>query len=177
MIVVLKTGGGDRYPDLAFIETPKYLVTLSKCQLFCLRSICLSWMAELLYHLTDQHVQKLNLFTCQFWIKIICCAHKTKRIHLISNGFSAGFHILLILRYEFHISNMAQSAGFHILLILRYEFHISNMAQSVSTNLKFWVKKKLELSQSKTGLAGPIQNGEPERRHTTTGQRDQKEDR
>ena len=38
-------------------------------------------------------------------------------------------------------------------------------------------QKKLELSQSKTGLAGPIQNGEPERRHTTTGQRDQKEDR
>ena len=32
----------DRYPDLAFIETPKYLVTLSKCQLSCLRSVYLS---------------------------------------------------------------------------------------------------------------------------------------
>jgi len=38
-------------------------------------------------------------------------------------------------------------------------------------------QEKLEFSQPKTGLAGPIQNGESKRCHTTTDQRDQKENR
>ena len=29
VIIILKTGGGDRYSNSAFIESPKYLVTLS----------------------------------------------------------------------------------------------------------------------------------------------------
>ena len=140
----LKTGGGDRYPDLAFIGPPKYLVTLSKRQLFCLRSVCLSWIAELLYHLTDQHVQKLNLFTCQLWIKIIWCAHKIKRIHLISNavggrghGFSAGFYILLILRYIIlHIKHGAVS---------QYEPGVLS-------------QKEVGIVSTERGPAGPIQS-------------------
>ena len=143
VIIVLKTGGGDRYPDLAFIEPPKYLVTLSKCQLI-LFTLSLSWIADLKNHLTDQHVKKLNLFTCQLWIKIIWCAHKIKRIHLISNavggrghGFSAGFYILLILRYIIlHIKHGAVS---------QYEPGVLS-------------QKEVGIVSTERGPAGPIQS-------------------
>ena len=72
---------------------------------------------------------------------------------------------------------MAQSAGFYILLYLRYIIsHIKHGAVSQNES-EVLSQEKLELSQPKTGLAGPIQNGQSKRRNSATGQRDQKEDR